>query len=197
MTVTAAPGSCPAQNSPAKSSASVPVEAGDLPDNQMKINIVALRDLKAQAKVMAPFGYAYVSCAAQDEWTMPLRHMRVSERRHRDRHLRPCLFAHFSIGSNDLTQLTLGVVREAEVVGFNFDEPDPEIREMLRLAVTCAKRNHPRVCGEAPANHCQIARLLAALGIDSINVTAASLPRTITVLAEAEQQGAGATLAAH
>jgi pyruvate, water dikinase len=108
------------------------------------------------------------------------------------------LFDGFSIGSNDLTQLTLGVDRDSEIVAFDFDERDPGMLEMLRLAVTGAKRNHRHVgiCGEAPANYPEIARFLAELGIDSMSVNAASLLRTLTVVAQAEQQGAGAPLAA-
>jgi pyruvate,water dikinase len=108
------------------------------------------------------------------------------------------LFDGFSIGSNDLTQLTLGVDRDSEIVAFDFDERDPGMLEMLRLAVTGAKRNrcHVGICGEAPANYPEIARFLARLGIDSISVNAASLLRTLTVVAEAEQQKAGAPLAA-
>ena len=99
------------------------------------------------------------------------------------------LFDGFSIGSNDLTQLTLGVDRDSEIVAFDFDERDPGMLEMLRLAVTGAKRNHRHVgiCGEAPANYPEIARFLAGLGIDSISVNAASLLRTTTVVHEAEQ----------
>jgi pyruvate, water dikinase len=108
------------------------------------------------------------------------------------------LFDGFSIGSNDLTQLTLGVDRDSEIVAFDFDERDPGMLDMLRLAVTGAKRNHRHVgiCGEAPANYSEIARFLAGLGIDSMSVNAASLLRTLTVVAEAEQQRAGAALAA-
>jgi pyruvate, water dikinase len=105
------------------------------------------------------------------------------------------LFDGFSIGSNDLTQLTLGVDRDSEIVAFDFDERDLGMLEMLRLAVTGAKRNrrHVGICGEAPANYPQIARFLTELGIDSISVTAASLLRTFTVVHEAEQQMAAAS----
>ena len=108
------------------------------------------------------------------------------------------LFDGFSIGSNDLTQLTLGVDRDSEIVAFDFDERDPGMLEMLRLAVTGAKRNHCHVgiCGEAPANYPEIARFLAELGIDSISVNAASLLRTMTVVHEAEQAAATRSLAA-
>ncbi len=99
------------------------------------------------------------------------------------------LFDGFSIGSNDLTQLTLGVDRDSEIVAFDFDERDPGMLAMLRLAIAGAKRNHRHVgiCGEAPANYPEIARFLAELGIDSISVNAASLFRTMSVVHEAEQ----------
>jgi pyruvate, water dikinase len=98
------------------------------------------------------------------------------------------VFDGFSIGSNDLTQLTLGVDRDSEIVAFDFDERDPGMLEMLRLAVAGARRNHRHVgiCGEAPANYPEIARFLAGLGIDSISVNPSSLPRTIAAVREAE-----------
>ena len=72
------------------------------------------------------------------------------------------LFDGFSIGSNDLTQLTLGVDRDSEIVAFDFDERDPGMLEMFKLAVLGAKRNgrHIGICGEAPANYPEIARFL-------------------------------------
>jgi pyruvate,water dikinase len=108
------------------------------------------------------------------------------------------LFDGFSIGSNDLTQLTLGIDRDSEIVAFDFDERDPGMLEMLRLAVEGAKRNrrHVGICGEAPANYPEIARFLAELGIDSISVNAASLLRTTTVVHEAEAAAAARSLAA-
>ncbi|MBI5260278.1 MAG: phosphoenolpyruvate synthase [Bradyrhizobium sp.] len=99
------------------------------------------------------------------------------------------LFDGFSIGSNDLTQLTLGVDRDSDIVAFDFDERDPGMLEMLKLAVTGARRNkrHIGICGEAPANYPEIARYLAQLGIDSISVNPSSLLRTIAVVHDAEQ----------
>jgi pyruvate,water dikinase len=97
------------------------------------------------------------------------------------------LFDGFSIGSNDLTQLTLGVDRDSEIVAFDFDERDPGMLEMLKLAVLGAKRNgrHIGICGEAPANYPEIARYLAELGIDSISVNPSSILRTMQVVCEA------------
>jgi pyruvate, water dikinase len=98
------------------------------------------------------------------------------------------LFDGFSIGSNDLTQLTLGVDRDSEIVSFDFDERDPGVLEMLKLAVLGAKRNgrHIDICGEAPANYPEIAQYLAQLGIDSISVNPSSVLRTMQVVGEAE-----------
>jgi pyruvate,water dikinase len=100
------------------------------------------------------------------------------------------VFDGFSIGSNDLTQLTHGVDRDSEVVAFDFDERDPGMLEALRLAVAGAKRNHRHVgiCGEAPANYPEIAQFLAEIGIDSISVNPSSLPRTIAAVRQAEER---------
>ncbi len=99
------------------------------------------------------------------------------------------LFDGFSIGSNDLTQLTLGVDRDSQIVAFDFDERDPGMLEMLRLAVTGAKRNrrHVGICGEAPANYPEIAAFLARLEIDSISVNADSVATTLKTVYAAEQ----------
>jgi pyruvate,water dikinase len=104
------------------------------------------------------------------------------------------LFDGFSIGSNDLTQLTLGVDRDSETVAFDFDERDPGVLEMLRLAVEGARRNrrHVGICGEAPATYPEIAAFLARLGIESISVNPSSLPRTIAAVADAERKLAAA-----
>ena len=97
-------------------------------------------------------------------------------------------FDGFSIGSNDLTQLTLGVDRDSEIVAFDFDERDPGMLEMLRLAVEGAKRNgrHVGICGEAPANYPDVARYLVELGIDSISVNPESVPKMLQQVYEAE-----------
>lgn len=101
------------------------------------------------------------------------------------------LFDGFSIGSNDLTQLVLGVDRDSELVSFDFDERDPGVMEMLRLAVTGARRNrrHVGICGEAPANYPEVAAFLTQLGIDSISVNPESVARTREVVFQAEQLG--------
>ncbi|MGJ4953360.1 phosphoenolpyruvate synthase [Bradyrhizobium sp. HKCCYLS20291] len=99
-------------------------------------------------------------------------------------------FDGFSIGSNDLTQLTLGVDRDSDIVAFDFDERDPGLMSMLKLAVEGAQRNHRHVgiCGEAPANYPEMARYLTGLGIDSISVNPASIVRTMEIVRAAEKE---------
>lgn len=99
------------------------------------------------------------------------------------------LFDGFSIGSNDLTQLTLGVDRDSEIVAFDFDERDPGMMEMFRLAVEGARRNarHVGICGEAPANYPEVATALVGWGIDSISVNPSSLIKALSVIAAAER----------
>lgn len=99
-------------------------------------------------------------------------------------------FDGFSIGSNDLTQLTLGVDRDSEIVAFDFDERDPGMIEMLRMAVEGAHRNHRHVgiCGEAPANYPEVAKQLVRFGIDSISVNPSSVVKTLHIVAEAERE---------
>ncbi|NOQ77018.1 MAG: phosphoenolpyruvate synthase [Methylococcaceae bacterium] len=100
------------------------------------------------------------------------------------------LFDGFSIGSNDLTQLTLGVDRDSEKVAFDFDERDEGVKEMLRLAVTGAKRNnrHSGICGQAPSDYPEIAEFLLELGIDSISLNPDSVLKTTLHLLEVEKR---------
>jgi pyruvate,water dikinase len=95
------------------------------------------------------------------------------------------LFDGFSIGSNDLTQLVLGVDRDSELVAFDFDERDPGVLEMLRMAVEGAKRNgrHCGICGQAPSDYPEVAGYLVHLGIDSLSLNPDSvLSTTLSVL---------------
>ncbi|MFD7072799.1 phosphoenolpyruvate synthase [Nocardioides sp. NPDC059952] len=95
-------------------------------------------------------------------------------------------FDGFSIGSNDLTQLTLGVDRDSELVDFDYDERDPAVQRMIGLAVEGCRRNgiHSGICGQAPSDHPEVVRVLVGLGIDSISVTPDSVVAvTRTVLA--------------
>jgi pyruvate,water dikinase len=83
------------------------------------------------------------------------------------------LFDGFSIGSNDLTQLVLGVDRDSDIVAFDFDERDPGVKEMIRQTIAGARRNHRHagICGQAPSDYPEMAKYLVELGIDSMSVT--------------------------
>ena len=99
-------------------------------------------------------------------------------------------FDGFSIGSNDLTQLTLGVDRDSALVAFDFDERDPGVKEMLRLAVEGARRNkrHSGICGQAPSDYPEIAEFLVGLGIDSISLNPDTIVATMQRVAALERR---------
>ena len=104
------------------------------------------------------------------------------------------IFDGFSIGSNDLTQLTLGVDRDSATVAFEFDEPDPGVERMLRLAVEGCIRNrrHSGICGQAPSDYPEIARYLVELGIESISVNPDVVLKTTEHVLEVERKLAAA-----
>jgi pyruvate,water dikinase len=95
----------------------------------------------------------------------------------------------FSIGSNDLTQLVLGVDRDSEIVAFDFDERDPGVLEMIRLAIEGARRNgrHCSICGQAPSDYPEVAEFLVRLGIDSISLTPDTVMATTRRILELEK----------
>jgi len=96
------------------------------------------------------------------------------------------IFDGFSIGSNDLTQLTLGVDRDSEIVAFDYDERDEGVKEMIRLAINGAKRNnrHSGFCGQAPSDYPEMAKFLYELGIDSISLNPDSVLKVRKFLGE-------------
>lgn len=100
------------------------------------------------------------------------------------------LFDGISIGSNDLTQLTLGVDRDSEIVAFDFDERDPGVKAMIRLAVDGAKRNnrHSGLCGQAPSDYPEIAEYLIEIGIDSISLNPDTVIKTTLHVLEIEKR---------
>jgi pyruvate,water dikinase len=100
------------------------------------------------------------------------------------------LFDGFSIGSNDLTQLVLGVDRDSEMVAFDFDERDDAVKDMISMAVEGARRNrrHSGICGQAPSDYPEMAEFLVRLGIDSISVDPDVLVRTREIVARVEAE---------
>ncbi len=94
----------------------------------------------------------------------------------------------FSIGSNDLTQLTLGLDRDSSLVAHLYDERNPAVKAMLKMLITSAKKTGTKVgiCGQGPSDFPDFAQFLVELGIDSISVTPDSLLKTIKAIAEVE-----------
>ena len=94
----------------------------------------------------------------------------------------------FSIGSNDLTQLTLGLDRDSSLVAHLYDERDPAVKNLLKTLIDTAKRKGVKVgiCGQGPSDFPDFAQFLVELGIDSISVTPDSLVKTIKAIAEVE-----------
>lgn len=101
-------------------------------------------------------------------------------------------FDGFSIGSNDLTQLTLGIDRDSHLLAGEFNERNPAVTALIRQLITAAhQRDVPvSICGQAPSDHPEFARFLVEAGIDSISVNPDSVMRARQVVAQAESQAA-------
>jgi len=102
------------------------------------------------------------------------------------------LFDGFSIGSNDLTQLALGIDRDSTLLAHLFDERDPGVKRLVEMVVAEAHR-HGRtvgICGQAPSDYPDFAEFLADLGIDSISLNPDSLPEVARRLARPEAASA-------
>jgi pyruvate,water dikinase len=96
------------------------------------------------------------------------------------------LFDGFSIGSNDLTQLTLGVDRDSALLAHVFDERDPGVQRLIATVIAVAHEHGRKVslCGQAPSDDPAYAQFLADAGIDSISVTADALAKVVQQLAQ-------------
>jgi pyruvate, water dikinase len=103
----------------------------------------------------------------------------------------------FSIGSNDLTQLTLGLDRDSALVSHIYDERNEAVKGMLRMLITTAKKTKTKVgiCGQGPSDFPDFAQFLVELGIDSISVTPDSLLKTKRAIAEVEKAMTGKVIA--
>jgi pyruvate,water dikinase len=97
------------------------------------------------------------------------------------------LFDGFSIGSNDMTQLTLGLDRDSGLVAEGFDERDPAVKAMLAMAIrACRKQGkYVGICGQGPSDHPDLARWLMEQGIDSLSLNPDTVVSTWMALAEA------------
>ena len=99
------------------------------------------------------------------------------------------IFDRFSIGSNDLTQLTLGLDRDSQMLAALFDERNEAVKRMIHLAIEAAKRNKKKIgiCGQAPSDYPEFARFLVEEGIDSISLNPDSVVKTLADVAKTEQ----------
>ena len=95
-------------------------------------------------------------------------------------------FDGFSIGSNDLTQLTLGLDRDSALVAELFDERDPAVKKMLAMAIAGAKQagKYIGICGQAPSDYPEIAQFLLEQGIDSISLNPDTVVKTMLELGQ-------------
>jgi pyruvate,water dikinase len=100
------------------------------------------------------------------------------------------IFDGFSIGSNDLTQLALGVDRDSEIVASDYDERDEGVLQLIRMAVEGAARNdrHSGFCGQAPSDYPEMAEYLVELGIDSISLNPDTVLKTTMRILEVEER---------
>ncbi len=98
-------------------------------------------------------------------------------------------FDGFSIGSNDLTQLTLGLDRDSGIIAHLFDERNPAIKKLLSMAIqACRKANkYVGICGQGPSDHPDLAKWLMQEGIDSVSLNPDSVLETWLFLADKEQ----------
>jgi len=105
------------------------------------------------------------------------------------------IFDGFSIGSNDLTQLTLGLDRDSDLVSHIFDERNDAVKDMVRQVITVAKRRGKKIgiCGQAPSDFPEFATFLVECGIDSISLIPDTVIKTRLAIAKKEEEmGRGA-----
>ncbi len=102
-------------------------------------------------------------------------------------------FDGFSIGSNDLTQLTLGVDRDSDIVAPLFDERDASVQRFISMAIQAAKATGRKIgiCGQAPSDYPEFVRFLIEQGIDSISLNPDTVIKTTVDVLEAERHRVG------
>jgi pyruvate, water dikinase len=98
------------------------------------------------------------------------------------------IFDGFSIGSNDLTQLTLGIDRDSALLSHLFDERNPAVKRLIQMAITAVKQCDRKIgiCGQAPSDYPEFARFLVEQGIDSISLNPDSVLKTRLEIAKVE-----------
>jgi pyruvate,water dikinase len=98
------------------------------------------------------------------------------------------IFDGYSIGSNDLTQLTLGLDRDSEMVAHLFDERDGAVEKMVEMAIDAAHRAGKKIgiCGQAPSDYPEFARFLVEKGISSMSLNPDTVIQTTQMILEVE-----------
>jgi len=101
------------------------------------------------------------------------------------------IFDGFSIGSNDLTQLTLGVDRDSALVAHVYDERNEAVKTLIRTVIAAAKKNKRKIgiCGQAPSDFPDFAQFLARENIDSISLIPDTVLMTTIAVKQAESKG--------
>ena len=101
-----------------------------------------------------------------------------------------CIRDSFSIGSNDLTQLTLGIDRDSAIISELFSESDPAVTDMITSVIASAHATGTRIglCGQAPSDDPSFAKFLVEQGIDSISFNPDALINGITNILAAERE---------
>ena len=100
------------------------------------------------------------------------------------------LFDGFSIGSNDLTQMTLGVDRDNHTVAHNYDENNAAVKALIRMVIQVAKKKKTKIgiCGQAPSDYPEFARFLVEAGIDSISLSPDTIVKTTLDIKKTEDR---------
>ncbi len=100
------------------------------------------------------------------------------------------IFDGFSIGSNDLTQLTLGLDRDSELVSHIYDERNMAVKTLIASVIKTAKKNKKKIgiCGDAPSSFPEFAQFLVSCGIDSMSLSPDAVIKTTLSVLEAEKK---------
>ncbi|MFH1582876.1 MAG: putative PEP-binding protein, partial [Candidatus Falkowbacteria bacterium] len=100
------------------------------------------------------------------------------------------LYDGFSVGSNDLTQLTLGVDRDSALVSQVYDENNAAIKKLIKQVIEVAKKTGTKIgiCGQAPSDFPEFAQFLVECGIDSISLNPDTVIKTTMAILETEKK---------
>src|SRR3990167_10150819 len=100
------------------------------------------------------------------------------------------IFDGFSIGSNDLTQLTLGLDRDSELVSRLYDEMNPAVQRLIFEAIHKCKRNNVKIglCGQGVSDKMEFAKFLVRCGIDSVSLNPDTVIKATVIIAKLEQE---------